>query len=55
VPLNPRASVGENIEELHGGKTYAKTKHKYGKKRAQKQSVAIALKEKRKRTSRKRG
>ena len=55
MPLNPKASVGENISELHGGKTYAKTKHKYGKKRANKQAIAISLKESRKRTGRKRG
>ena len=54
-----RETVSENISELHGGKTYAHTKKKYGKKRAQKQAIAIALSEQRKsggkRTRRKRG
>jgi hypothetical protein len=36
--------VGENISELHSGKTHAKTQKKFGKKKADKQSVAIALK-----------
>lgn len=37
--------VSDNIKELHKGKTYAKTKAKYGKERANKQAVAIALHE----------
>lgn len=37
--------VSDNIKELHKGKTYAKTEAKYGKKRADKQAVAIALHE----------
>jgi hypothetical protein len=41
-------TVSSNISELHGGKTYSRTKQKYGKKRANKQAVAIALNEKRK-------
>ena len=40
--------IGENISELHTGKTFAHTKKKFGKKRAQKQAVAIALSEARK-------
>lgn len=35
--------VSENIKELKGGKTYERTKEKYGKGKADKQSVAIAL------------
>lgn len=61
MPLEPGTSsdvVSSNISELHKGKTFSKTKKKYGKKRAQKQSIAIALNEKRKsgskRTARKR-
>ena len=48
--------VSSNISELHGGKTFARTKRKYGKKKAQKQAIAIALSKKResKKTSRKR-
>jgi hypothetical protein len=37
----------DNFNELRHGKTYAKTQRKYGKKRAQKQMIAIALKTKR--------
>lgn len=36
--------VSTNIRELHGGKTYAHTASKFGKKRADRQAVAIALK-----------
>ena len=48
MPLLPGTSpktVSKNIKELHSGKTYAHTAAKYGKKRAQAQSVAIAMKE----------
>jgi hypothetical protein len=47
MPLDPKAPVGQNIAELHTGKTYAATKKKKGKKRADKQAVAIALSTKR--------
>jgi len=50
MPLRPGSSndvVSSNISELHGGKTYAKTKRKYGKKKANKQAVAIALSKRR--------
>lgn len=40
-----RKTVSANISELHGGKTYAHTKAKFGKKRADKQAVAIAMHE----------
>ena len=43
MPLNPSADVGHNIEELHSGNTFAHTKEKFGKERANKQSIAIAL------------
>lgn len=46
MPLKPgssRAVVSENIREFHQGKTYAKTKAKYGKRDADKQAVAVAL------------
>lgn len=49
MPLKKgKASVSENISELHTGETYAKTKKKLGKKAADKkaadkQAVAIAL------------
>jgi len=43
-----RKIVSENISELHRGPTYARTQNRFGKKRADKQAVAIALSEKRK-------
>lgn len=36
-------TVSKNISELHSGATYAKTKKKFGKKKADTQAVAIAL------------
>lgn len=39
--------VSENISELHRGPTFRRTMNKFGKKRADKQAVAIALSEKR--------
>jgi hypothetical protein len=36
-------TISKNISELHTGKTYAHTAKKFGAKRAQAQSVAIAL------------
>lgn len=35
--------ISKNIAELHSGKTYAKTKNKFGKEKANKQAIAIAL------------
>lgn len=35
--------VSQNISELHSGKTYTATKSKFGKKKADKQAVAIAM------------
>lgn len=49
------AATRENFHELRHGKTFKRTKRKYGKKKAQKQMIAIALKNKRKATQRKRG
>jgi hypothetical protein len=49
MPLAPGEDVGTAISELHGGKTYSRTKKKFGKKRAQKQSIAIAMHNKRRR------
>ncbi len=43
-----RKTISSNIEELHTGKTYAKTRAKLGKARADKQAVAIALSQARK-------
>lgn len=43
-----RETISRNIAELHGGKTFAHTRRKFGKKRANKQAVAIALSQARK-------
>ena len=43
-----RKTISSNIQELHTGKTYAKTRAKLGKARADKQTVAIALSQARK-------
>lgn len=51
MPLKQGSSnrvVSENIRELHGGKTYARTAEKFGKEKANKQAVAIALSQARK-------
>jgi hypothetical protein len=53
-----KKTVSKNIKEFHTGKTYAKTRAKFGKKRADRQAVAAALSQKRrsakKKTTRKR-
>lgn len=38
-----KATISKNIEELHGGKTYAHTMGKFGKARADAQAIAIAM------------
>jgi len=38
-----RKAISSNIKELHTGKTFAKTEKKFGKAKADKQAVAIAL------------
>jgi len=43
-----QAVVSENIAEFHSGKTYARTKAKFGKERADKQAVAASLNQARK-------
>lgn len=35
--------LSSNIREFHKGKTYARTRRKFGKKRANKQAVAVAF------------
>ena len=42
-----RDTVSSNISEFHGGSTYAHTKAKFGKKKADAQAVAVALDKKR--------
>ena len=36
-------TISSNIRELHSGQTYSKTSAKFGKKKADKQAVAIAM------------
>ena len=46
MPLKPGKSqktISNNISEFHGGKTFAKTAAKFGKEKANKQAVAVAL------------
>lgn len=46
MPLKPGKSkkvVSENIKEFHTGKTFAATEAKFGKKKADKQAVAVSL------------
>jgi len=38
-----RKTISKNIREFHAGKTFAKTARKFGKSRANKQAVAVAL------------
>jgi hypothetical protein len=35
--------ISENISEFHTGKTYAATKTKFGKAKADKQAIAVAM------------
>ena len=48
MPLNPKASISSNVQEFAHGKTFAKTKAKFGKKKAIAQAVAVAYATKRK-------
>lgn len=51
MPLQEGSSsktISKNISELHTGKTYERTKGKFGKEKADKQAVAIAMDEARK-------
>ena len=45
MPLRPGSSpstISQNIEEFHHGKTYTRTRAKFGKARADRQAVAVA-------------
>jgi hypothetical protein len=58
IQSDTQAATEANFHELRHGKTFRRTKKKYGKKRARKQMIAIALKNKRKarkKAKRKRG
>lgn len=51
MPLRKSASKSAtraNFEEFGRGKTYARTKKRYGKKRADRQRIAVVLNNKRK-------
>jgi hypothetical protein len=46
MPLKPgksKETISSNISEFHGGKTYNATKAKFGKAKADKQAIAVAL------------
>jgi len=48
MPLTKGSSkktISKNISEFHKGKTFAKTAKKFGKKKANKQAVAVAMSE----------
>ena len=47
-----RGTISRNISELHHGNTYARTKRKFGKRKADKQAVAIAMSKARERMPR---
>lgn len=38
-------TVSKNISELHKGRTYAHTRRKFSKRRADRQAVAIAMRQ----------
>ena len=49
MPLLPgKENRAQNFHEFHQGKTYAHTKAKFGKKRADAQAVAVVLSNERK-------
>ncbi len=48
IPGKSNKTISKNISELHSGKTYSATTKKFGKKKADKQAVAIALNQSRK-------
>ena len=46
MPLIPgKGHVGENIREFRTGKTFAHTREKFGASDAERQAIAVALKE----------
>ena len=59
IDSDTQAATQSNFHEFRHGKTFKRTAKKYGKKRAQKQMVAVILKNKRKaaakKTKRKKG
>ena len=53
MPIPKDASVDEVFHEFRHGKTYARTRKKFGKKKARKQMIAVALGHERARKKRK--
>jgi hypothetical protein len=49
-----KKTISKNISEFHKGKTYAKTTKKFGKDKANKQAIAVALSTARKSGTKKR-
>jgi hypothetical protein len=48
IQSDTQAATEDNFREFGKGKTYKRTARKYGKKRANKQRIAVVLKNKRK-------
>lgn len=51
MPLKPgisKETIGQNIHEFRGGKTYARTKKKFGAQVARRQAIAASLAQARK-------
>jgi hypothetical protein len=48
-----QAATRDNFREFGKGRTYQKTKRRYGKKRANEQRIAVVLKNKRKAAAKK--
>lgn len=48
-----RKTTRENFEEFGRGKTYARTRRRFGKRRADKQRIAVVLENKRRSAARK--
>ena len=49
MPLKPGAPVGDTIKEFSHGKTFEKTKAKFGAAKAHKQAIAVGFANARKR------
>jgi len=48
-----KKNIGKNISEFHKGKTFADTAKKFGKEKANKQAIAVALSASRKKGKKK--
>ena len=53
VQSDTQAATRDNFREFGKGRTYRKTRHKFGKKRANKQRIAVVLSNKRKAAAKK--